>query len=668
MTPMGAVTPTAGVEVVRHAWIPTRDGTRLAARLWLPETAGVRPAGALLEYIPYRKNDMTAFRDAGLHLPFAARGFASVRVDLRGSGDSEGILDDEYSPRELADALDVIEWLASQPWCNGSVGMFGKSWGGFNSLQVAALRPPALKAIITVCSSDDRYGTDVHYMGGALLASEMVSWATTMLAYNGRPPDPTVVGEAWREIWLQRLHRTPWLLEPWLAHQSRDAYWEHGSVGDDYSAMSCAVLAVGGWADPYCDTVFRLLDGYDGPCKGIVGPWAHFYPNDGAPGPAVEFIDEACRWWRRWLLDEPNDVMEVPDARLWLQDYQMPDRAGQERTGRFVGVPDWADRPEPTRLQLAGAGSADRHLDADLRCGAAGGRWYVVMSGDLPADQRADDAWSAVVESDVLESDLCLVGFPEVTLTVSAPAPDGQICVRLGDVSPDGPVALVSIGVLNLTHRDSHADPSPIVPGETMRLRLRLRACGYRLQAGHRLRVSVSAAYWPWLWPSAGGAGVDLHLSQGVEVALPVISEAAFVDAGLVIDESAKVERERGGVELRAPGQGWRRSTEDEHGRLTIIDRRDGSSEIFVVDSGLSFTQEQEDRFEADNGDPLSARAATRFAVTLERPGWSTRVEGTMEMTATETEWLVTGKLEAFEGDRRIFGEARSLNMPRLLL
>lgn len=668
MTPEPTASPTGGVQIVPHVWIPTRDGTRLAARLWLPETASEHPAGALLEYIPYRKNDMTAFRDAGLHLPFAKRGFASVRVDLRGSGDSEGILDDEYSPRELADAVDVIEWIAAQGWCNGAVGMFGKSWGGFNSLQVAALRPEALKAIITVCSSDDRYGTDVHYMGGALLASEMLSWATTMLAYNGRPPDPMVVGEGWRDTWLQRLQQTPWLVETWLGHQTRDAYWQHGSVGDDYSAMSCAVLAVGGWADPYCDTVFRLLDGYEGPCKGIVGPWAHFYPHDGMPGPGVEFIDEACRFWRRFLLDEPNDVMEVPDARVWLQDFQVPEPAGHHRTGRFVGVADWGARPEPVVLPLAGAGSEDRHLDADLRCGSKAGRWYVVMSGDLPGDQRGDDAWSACVDSDVLANDLSVVGFPEVSLTISSPAPDGQICVRLGDVSPEGPVALVSIGVLNLTHRGGHTEPRALVPGEPVRLRLRLRACGYRLRAGHRLRVSVSAAYWPWLWPSPSGAGVDLHLSEGIEVSLPVIPEEAFVESGLVLDESAKLQRERAGVELRVPGKGWRTVTEDDRGHVSIVDRRDASSEVFVSETGLSFVQEQEDRFDVDARDPLSARAATRFAVRLEREAWSTRVEGTMEMTGDEGEWLVTGRLEAFEGDHRVFGEGRSIRVPRRLV
>jgi uncharacterized protein len=151
-----------------------RDGTRLSARIWLPEEASAgNPVPALLEYLPYRKSDTTAVRDAQRHPWYAAHGYASVRVDLRGSGDSEGVLLDEYTAVELADGVDVIGWLAAQPWCSGRVGMFGISWGGFNSLQIAALRPPALKAIVTVCSTDDRYADDVHYFGGAVLGIDM---------------------------------------------------------------------------------------------------------------------------------------------------------------------------------------------------------------------------------------------------------------------------------------------------------------------------------------------------------------------------------------------------------------------------------------------------------------------------------------------------------------
>lgn len=266
------------IREIEHAEVPLSDGTRLAARIWMPADAESRPVPAVLEYIPYRKNDLTAGRDAVMHPYMAARGYACVRVDLRGAGESEGVLTDEYLPRELEDGAEVIDWIAAQPWCDGGVGMIGISWGGFNGLQIAALQPPALKAVITCCSTDDRYADDVHYMGGCLLA-ENLSWASIMFGKNTCPPDPRHVGDRWRAMWLERLEKSGLWLKPWLEHQHRDAYWQHGSVCEAFERIHCPVYAVGGWADGYCNAVFRLLAGLKVPRKGLVGPWAHTYPH-----------------------------------------------------------------------------------------------------------------------------------------------------------------------------------------------------------------------------------------------------------------------------------------------------------------------------------------------------------------------------------------------------
>lgn len=226
-----------------HVWIPLSDGTRLSARVWRPVSSDDVPVPAILEFIPYRLNDLTAQRDSIHHPYLAGHGYAGVRVDLRGSGNSDGILADEYLERELADGEEVLAWLADQPWCDGTTAMMGISWGGFNALQIAARRPPSLKAIATLSSTDDRYADDVHYMGGCLL-SDNLSWASTMFAYNSCPPDPAVVGPRWRDMWRERLeHCEPWLVE-WLRHQRRDDYWRHGSVCEDYAAVGCPVLAV----------------------------------------------------------------------------------------------------------------------------------------------------------------------------------------------------------------------------------------------------------------------------------------------------------------------------------------------------------------------------------------------------------------------------------------
>jgi putative CocE/NonD family hydrolase len=206
-----------------------------------------------------------------MHGYYAQHGYAAIRVDMRGSGESDGLLADEYLPLEQDDALAVIAWIAAQPWCNGKVGMQGKSWSGFNSLQVAARRPEALKAVITTFFTDNRYTDDIHYMGGCLL-NDNLWWGGIMLAYQARPLDPAIVGEGWREAWLDRLAHMPFFPALWLAHQRYDAYWQHGSVCTDYGAIACPVLAVGGWADSYTNAVPRLIANLAVPSRGSSAP------------------------------------------------------------------------------------------------------------------------------------------------------------------------------------------------------------------------------------------------------------------------------------------------------------------------------------------------------------------------------------------------------------
>ena len=329
-----------GIREIENVWIPMADGCRIAARIWMPENAEAEPVPAILEYIPYRKRDFMRSRDEPIHRYFAMKGYAAIRVDIRGSGDSDGVLHDEYSEQELDDALQIIDWLTAQPWCSGAVGMTGISWGGFNALQVAALRPPALKAIITLCSTDDRYADDAHYMGGCLL-NENMQWGSMLTLYSALPPDPKIVGEGWRDTWRQRLEA----LEPfpvrWMSHQWRDDYWKHGSVCEDYAAITCPVYAIGGWADGYSNAVPRLLANLPGPKKGLVGPWAHVFPHDGVPGPSIGFLQEAVRWWDHWLKDARTGIMDEPVYRIWMQDSVAPLPQYAERPGRWVAEEAW---------------------------------------------------------------------------------------------------------------------------------------------------------------------------------------------------------------------------------------------------------------------------------------------------------------------------------------
>lgn len=498
------------------------DGCRLSARVWMPEDAKNNPVPAILEFLPYRKRDGTTARDNLTHPYFAGHGYACLRVDMRGNGDSEGLMEDEYSEQELADACEVIKWIAAQPWSTGKVGMMGISWGGFNSLQVAALQPEALKAIITLCSTDDRYADDIHYKGGLLL-NENLGWGATMLAYSSRAPDPALVGEKWREMWLDRLGNEPFLPAVWLNHQTRDAYWQRGSVCEDFSAIKAATLAVGGWGDAYKNAVPRLMAGITAPVKGIIGPWVHKYPHFAVPEPRIGFLQEALRWWDRWLKDIDTGVENDPAYRGYLMDSVRPKSWYTERPGHWIAEQEWPSATiaaEVLHLQadksLASEASGNfSHLVASPQdCGMMGGEYCAIWLGpEMPGDQRRDDALSICYDT-VLDEPIDIVGAPEIKLTLSSDKPVAMVAVRLCDVHPDGASTRITYGVFNLCHRNGHDRPEPLVPGEAIEISFKLDDIAYRIPAGHTLRVAVSSSYWPMVWPSPENVSLTIEAGQ----------------------------------------------------------------------------------------------------------------------------------------------------------
>src|SRR3984957_7523811 len=474
------------VHVEEHIWITLNDGCRLGARLWLPENAARAKVPAVLEYIPYRKRDGTRARDDPMHGYFAAHGYAAIRVDMRGSGESDGHLADEYLKQEQDDALEVIDWIARQPWCNGAVGIQGKSWGGFNALQIAARPPPALKAIISTFSTDNRYTDDIHYMGGCLL-NDNLWWGNIMLAFQGRPIDPEVRGPDAHARWVERLENMPFWPALWLEHQRYEGYWKHGSVCEDFTAITCPVLVVGGWADAYTNAVPRLLEGLKVPRLGIIGPWGHIYPHDGVPGPAVGYLQEATRWWDQWLKGRDTGIMNEPMPRAYVEDGVPPKGTRVQMPGRWVGE---AVYPSPNIMPLELHLRADRSLGAadvpsthSIRSpqshGKAAGEWMGAgCPGEHPTDQRLDDGGALVFDTPVLEREVVVLGAPVLHLRIAADAPIAQLAVRLSDIAPDDRVTRVSYQVMNLTHRDSHEQPTALEPGCYYDVTVTLNACG----------------------------------------------------------------------------------------------------------------------------------------------------------------------------------------------
>jgi putative CocE/NonD family hydrolase len=660
------------IREIENTWIPLQDGGRLAARIWLPVDAERRPVPAILEYIPYRKDDATAHRDSGRHPYFAGFGYASIRVDMRGSGDSDGILYDEYLLQEQDDALEVIAWIARQPWCTGKVGMIGKSWGGFNGLQVAARRPPALAAVITLCSTDDRYNNDCHYMGGCLLGSDMLSWASYMLAYNARPPDPRFVGDAWRRMWLERLEQTPPFIEAWLSHPRQDEFWKHGSVGMDYSAIRCPIFAVGGWADPYVNAIPQLLAGLSVPRKGLIGPWSHNYPELGSPGPAIGFLKECLRWWDYWLKGIETGVMQEPMLRAWIQESAEPQGFYPERPGRWVAEQGWptsnvrdarlflnshalGPKPEPeTRLEIRGEQRAG--MEAGVWCPYGG-------EAELPGDQRTVDGQSLTFTSQPLSTPVDILGYPRVELEVAADRPLALVAVRLCDVAPDGSSSLVSWGLLNLTHRDSHERPVRLDPGRRYRVQVRLNAVGHRILAGHCWRVGVSPTYWPHAWPSPEPVTLSLftgatsclvlpvRASRPEDTALPPFGEAEW--SALVPVET-----------VRAPSRARFTQHDLLSGLSELVYRLDSGRERFVG-NGLEHEESHTDRHTIVRGDPLSATVECEWDIRIGRGDWQTRIAASSKLTADQDRFLVTCALEAYEGEVRVYATTRAFAVPR---
>jgi putative CocE/NonD family hydrolase len=647
------------IREIENVFIPLRDGTKLAARIWLPDDAEQDPVPAILEYLPYRKRDGTPERDALTHPYFAGHGYAGVRVDIRGTGESDGILLDEYLKQEQDDCLEVLQWLADQPWCTGACGMIGISWGGFNGLQVAARRPPQLKAVVSICSTDDRYADDIHAMGGCMLVDN-VAWSSAMFAYQSHPPDPALVGERWREMWLNRLENQPLLIDNWLRHQRRDAFWKHGSVCENYADITCAVYAVGGWADGYSNAVPRLLAGLTCPKKGLVGPWAHRYPHFAEPGPRIGFLRECLRWWDQWLKGIETGIMDEPAYRVWMQESVPPRTYYAERPGRWVAEPSWPS-PNITPMQLAMnadgvAPAAGRETTlthrSPLSNGALAGHWCAYgYAPDLPADQRADDGKSLVFDSAPLTGLIEILGAPVVTIELAVDRPQAQICVRLNDVAPDGASLRVTYGLLNLTHRNSHEDPEALKPGQRYRARVQLNDVAHSFPVGHRIRVVVSTSYWPIAWPSP--EPTTLTLFTGASHILLPVRKPRPEDAELRRFLPAEVSPPLAMTELRA-GNGIETVTHDLiTGESVFITEEDGGR--YLIDHiGLATEHAHKEEFRIADDDPGSARVDITHTRRVERDSWCTCTETRTVMRATADEFILDATLDAFEGDTRI--------------
>lgn len=628
------------------------DGCRLSARVWMPRDAGDDPVPAILEYIPYRKRDGTTPRDEMMHPYLAGHGYACVRVDMRGNGESGGVMEDEYTQSEMDDAVAVIDWLSRQPWCNGAVGMMGKSWGGFNCLQAAFNQPPALKAVISVCATTDRFADDIHFKGGCLLG-ENFGWGAVMLSYSSRPADPALRGD-WRADWLARLEAEPWLAPVWAAHQAKDDYWKHGSVGMDYARMTVPVMIWGGWADNYMNTVDHLVRNVPAPCQGVVGPWVHQYPHTAVPGPQVGFLQLSLRWWDRWLKGAENGAEDDPAMRAYMIHSAPPDACAPHRAGHWVAEAAWPSARVSGRvlhLSQAGLGEAGPFsvaVNTPQHLGMQTGEFFPMgLNAEMPGDQRGEDALSVCFDTAPLGAELDLLGAARLRLRLSSDQPLGFVVVRLNDVAPDGASVRIAHGMLNLCHRDSMEQPAPMVPGQEVEVEVVVDQTAYRLAAGHRLRVALSTTYWPFLWPSPKAA--TLVVTAG-HLVLPV-HEGSANEWDPPPAEHAPPAPLR---EIRAPRA--RRVIEEDMlagTRTLVVETDEGVFENMA--HALVMEESLTERWEITPDDPLSAKATHVWEQRRSRGDWAVRTRAEAEMTASETHLRMRARLQAWEGEVLVF-------------
>lgn len=618
--------------------VPMRDGVYLHARLWRPLPN--EPLPVVINYDPYRPSDGRTLGRGHVWEYLARHGFVFAHLAVRGTDASEGIATDEYVPVEQTDGYDAIQWFAAQPWCNGSVGMMGTSYSGFTAIQVATLQPPHLKAIVPLLATDDRYTDDIHYRGGTLHTfNNLETYGAMMGAMNALPPLPEHAGERWMDEWMARLEQTPLWMTTWLEHQTDGPYWRAASLRSGYDRVRCPVFVWGGWLDAYRTATLRMFQHLSVPKKCVIGPWTHTFPDDGHPGPNVDFMGMVVRWFDYWLKDIDTGIMDEPPLLVYMQEHAPPHPSRTTTPGFW--------RAEEA-FPVAGATEQILHLGSDgalvdhpdvaagtdryeykATVGTQDMVWGGCVWAGAPADQRPDEIYSLVYTSSVLSEPVHILGDPRAILHFASTAPLANLACKLADVVADGSSALVTSGVLNVTHRDSHEHPEPLTPGQIYEVTVELDATGYVFAPGHRIRLAVSSSDWPNTWPSPDRAtnSISYGGAHPSRLTLPRVPQKEA-------DQAPEMSPPRLPANVRqlAPTPYWEvaRNMRDDRASVTVKYSRCGS-----VSETLDFREEHRSVLTASDAAPAMATCDTATRLEMRRPTETIASEGQVHFTSS---------------------------------
>ena len=659
---------------IDHLWVPMSDGAKLGARLWLPNSDSNVSFPTILEYIPYRKDDYSAVRDSKTIAWFADHCYACLRVDMRGSGSSDGVLLDEYSDQEIDDGVDVINWIAKQSWSDGNVGTIGISWGGITGLQLAQRQPKPLKTIIVLGATEFRYYDDAGYYMGCMVG-QTIGWAAMMFGYNSRPPDPALVGEDWEKLWMERLEQTPHYLEYWLNHQREDDYWLRGTVGTDYDAIDIPVYAASGHADCWPNTVSRLLENLNVPRRGLQGAWCHRYPHLGIPGPTVGFLPDALRWFDQWLKGEETGIMDESMYQVYMQDSIRPEPFYESRPGKWIGQTHWPFKQlEWKSFNLSNHAAADPgnsnteyNICSPQTVGLKSGEympWFTFGPADeLPADQRVEDEGSLCFDIKVDHDGLAILGRAEIELELSSDKPQGLVAVRLCDVWPDGESTLITRGILNLSQRESKAHPEFMTPGKPTKVTVQLNHVGYSVPAGHKLRLAISTSYWPIAWPSPAQTTLSVYVKNS-QLKLPVWPENSPLGA-LTEFQSTETGEALPTTQLREFKQHRNVSIDPESGQHVFEIYADNGKTRFDQ-SYLEMASTTLQRYTIHRDNPLTAKAEYEWEWEYGRDNdWRTKAFTRTQITCDQNHFFLSAESVAWKNDEQVFSKTWNKKYPR---
>jgi putative CocE/NonD family hydrolase len=664
---------------ITNLWIQVRDGTRLAARLWLPKDAYENPVPCLLEYIPYRKRDFTSERDEPMHKFFAVHGYASIRVDMRGSGDSDGILEDEYLPVEQLDGVDVVNWLAKQPWCNGTVGMFGKSWGGITSLQVATYNPAPLKAIAPVGASVDRYYDDGGYFAGAHVG-ETIGWGAQMLGYNCRPADPALFEneKVWKRHWLVRLEKTPLFLLKWLSHPKRDDYWLQGTVLHQFNKIKCPIYVVSGWLDCWPNTVLRVMEKAKSLVWGMSGPWSHVYPTEPMPKPDMDYLNEMLLFWDATLKGRRNELYDKNRLHLYVQTDIPTDRRHMYRKGYWVAEPCWPSPNVTEETWYLGSSQLEktpfakegdiRLVSSALDVGYASGEYMpMVAEADyqsMPGEQCYEDSQSIVFDSAPVQERVVIMGGPRASFRVATDMDCGMVVARLCDITPSGESCLITYGILNLAQRNGREMFADVKPNIYYDVKVRLNDIAHELKPGHRLRLAVSGNYFPMAWPLPKKATLSLDCFKSC-LTLPVRLAPA---EELPVRATFKRGSTKAEIDPRIRLTEWysERFFKTE-GKKSIMGTVMETPKTYFKKIDWTYWSRMDVTFETDKDDPLQAKATYVYLSELERKGFKAGTKSRLIFSCDEMHFILDAVIKAYHNGKKIFERTWDERVPRAI-